>query len=231
MIRIAAILVLFVGSLSAQVYQPVYELACVAGQTPLSNAQTLNPKTGKLRANICIDNSGNYIINTGTPGTAGGLCSNASNQLIACRLSKQDLVANGSATTGTGASQTVYTYSLPSGTLAAGACLGIESAFRHVTGSASITSVLAFGSTTLLTSSFTSVSEGSQRVTVCNKAASTTSQWATALGTNSSSSTGLSDTAPAENTNSGSSIVIALSVTVANTDTWAGKGFRVFLIP
>lgn len=52
---------LFVSPLFAQ---SVYELKCPSGQTSLWNAQTLNPTTGKLRANVCIDNSGNYIINT-----------------------------------------------------------------------------------------------------------------------------------------------------------------------
>lgn len=183
----------------------------------------LSTGTGSQWA-ACPSSTGGVTI----PTSAGGLCSDASSNLIACRLNKQDPQV--SFTTGTASAQTVYTYTMPAATLSAGGCLMIESAMSK-TGSDTLTATLSFGGTTVFTDAAysTSGSQAAQKTIVCNSGASTASQWAQANGSHSGSNTGQQFYTSAIDTTA--AVTITLTATVAATSTWEGRGFRVSLVP
>lgn len=140
-------------------------------------------------------------------------------------LNKQD--PQGSPTTGTGSDQTVYSYSMPGGSLASGKCLNVFFAINHNTGTASLTAKIKFGATTVLSEGFTNTVNWSITAKVCNYAGSVTTQWG--FGPIGGGVVISVASVPAENT--AAAVTILATASVANTDTWTGAGFTVVAEP
>lgn len=126
--------------------------------------------------------------------------------------------------TGTGAAQTVYTYTLPGNTVATGKSLYLRTMFNHNSGTASVTYVLSLNATTLLT--FASSTAGSHviDIDILNTGAATGAVMELFGATS----------APAGQTiGSGlawaSNQVLTLTFNVANTDQVTGQGWKLTL--
>lgn len=126
--------------------------------------------------------------------------------------------------TGTGAAQTVYTYTLPGNTVVTGKSLYLRTMFNHNSGTASVTYVLSLNATTLLT--FASSTAGSHviDIDILNTGAATGAVMELFGATS----------APAGQTiGSGlawaSNQVLTLTFNVANTDQVTGQGWKLTL--
>lgn len=144
-------------------------------------------------------------------------------------LNKQD--TQGSATTGNGTAQTVFTYTMPSGTLGSGKCLNIYAIIQKVTGANTLQPGITFGATTVLLGPSNPVNAGFELYgKVCNNNGSTIAQWGGAHGIGGATVVQASFSSPAENTGS-NSVIITVTANVAAPDTWKGIGFTVTTDP
>lgn len=142
-------------------------------------------------------------------------------------LDKQDVIAGAA---GDGTDKTIYTYSMPSGTLPAGKCVRVTAWGQRTAGAGTPTYKLFFGATAVVTGPVVSPStEARMTATVCNNAGSTTAQWASG---EEADNAGFNPTAttPAENTGSGS-IVIKGTFNISAATSVGGKGWIVELLP
>jgi len=123
--------------------------------------------------------------------------------------------------TGNGADQTVFTYTLPGGTLAKGKGVRIKVWWVHGTGTASVTYKVSFGATAVVNSASAVTGNGYAEATIMNSVASTASQRASSVFTpTGTASTIVSGLNPVETTASG--VVIKFTFNVANTDQLTG---------
>jgi hypothetical protein len=79
---------------------------------------------------------------------------------------------------GSGANQTVYTVSIPGGTMASSECLDITVWYNHSTGSASTTFALDYAGTTITSAAQTASTRLAEIATLCNNPGSTSAQQA-----------------------------------------------------
>lgn len=142
-------------------------------------------------------------------------------------VNKQD--TQGSATTGTGSAQVVFTYTMPANTLAGGKCLNITYYVEKLSGTNIFTPQLTFGATILSTAvNGTGNIVYELTAKVCNNTGSGVAQWA-GFSTKAQNIIGAAYAAPAENT--AGSIVITGTANVSAPDTWKGMGFVVVTDP
>lgn len=169
-------------------------------------------------------------IGTGTPaagkyvdGAAGAWTVLPSNS--ASTLSKQD--AQGSPTTGNGTDQTVYTYSMPGGSLASGKCLDIYFAVNWVASTQTIEAKIFFGGSQIADAAGTSGGNANSMLTakVCNNSGSTTAQWYSSFTLPKSNYTQVLNGTLAVNT--GSAVTIYGTANVPSAQTWQGMGWTV----
>lgn len=136
-----------------------------------------------------------------------------------------------SALVGDGTDKTMYTYSMPAGTLPAGRCVRIKAQFQHTTGSTSTTYKIFFGATVAALGSSTSASMGEATVEVCNDPAGTSTQQGSGaryqFGGTMSALAAISAPAEATATNA---VVIKATFNVASTDQVTPKTWLVELI-
>jgi hypothetical protein len=157
------------------------------------------------------------------------VCSENNSALSACFngeqwLNKQDLIG---AQNGTGADLTVYTYTMPANTLAAGECVEILGWIQRTVGAGAPLFKISFGATAVV--SVTPVGTNNVTVlkaTVCNNAGSTTAQWAVGEDYEGSGAAFATlNTTPAEATTG--AIVIKMTFNVAAGTSMNGRGWLV----
>jgi hypothetical protein len=138
----------------------------------------------------------------------------------------------GAAVVGDGTDKTVFTYTLPAGTLAAGKGVRIVSAFQHSSGTANLSYKLWFGATAVHTQSATSTQVGRLTSYVFNDPGSTTQQQGTvtdAIFGTAPQAPSSTPATPAENT-AANPVVIKLTFNGPNTDQVTPKMWVVELI-
>lgn len=231
----------------------------------LSFTQTLANKTFSLSSNILnngVNTAGHYPRNNGTqyvdspiqtadlPATATNCTGNNFAQGLnaggtpicspggsgAVTLNKQDVTGT---LTGNSADQTVYTYTMPGGTLTSGKCLDINFSAKQLAGATVSTMKVFFGATAVAAPGLADNANGTLfifSVRVCNNTASTTNQWASSINTESFGSAAPPDSfsrvtvsTPTENT--ANPIIIKGTFNVVNTVTLAGEGWTVITEP
>jgi len=162
----------------------------------------------------------NKLVGFNSPFSAGSTALYGSTLTQANSLNNTTLLnAQGTlgAITGDGTDKTLYTYTLPAGTLAAGKGVRITCFYVHGTGTASVTYKLSFGGTAAINTSSAVTGNGCMELVVMNNSASTTAQRASGKFTpTGTASTIVAGIAPAENT--ANAIVIKATFNVANTD-------------
>jgi hypothetical protein len=164
---------------------------------------------------------------TATSATAASWAAQAA-PTSAVILDKQDVLG---ALTGDSTDKTMYTYSMPSGTLAASKGIRVTMYLRHSTGANSVTYKVSFGATAVTVAAVTANTNSMEiHSMVFNNTASTTAQWmaTSVVGVGATGDARIG--APAENTNSGSPIVVKATFNVANTDQVTPQGWLVELI-
>lgn len=115
---------------------------------------------------LATQNHPSMTIN-GTICTLGSTC-NPSGSSGSTLLNSQGPLT---AVTGTGAVATLYTFSIPGGTMGTATCIRAHAEFQHTTGSASITYTWNYAGTTSTSSGSAGLGAGQDSVTICNTGA------------------------------------------------------------
>jgi hypothetical protein len=136
-----------------------------------------------------------------------------------------------SASVGTAADKTLYTYTLPASTLAAGKGLRVKAWFTHSTASASVTYKLFFGATAYVNSATTnSANVLYAEAEIFNNSGATNAQNGNNL-TNLGAPPALNEFAPLTSAiDTTAAVTIQLTFNVAATDQVTGARFQVELI-
>jgi hypothetical protein len=141
-------------------------------------------------------------------------------------LSSQDVIGP---LTGNATDQTVYTFTVPAATLAAGKGVRVTTSFIHGTGTASVTYKLFFGATACVNVASTGTGAGFMTGIITNQPASTTAQRCSFMnGVPGGTLNIVAGNAPAENT--GANVTVKLTFNVAATDQVTGAQFLLELI-
>ena len=202
----------------------------VTGTAPFSIASTTVVPNLNVATVNGVTVSGSASANQVLTASSGSAASWAALPATSKILNKQDILA---AITGDATDKTIYTYSLPSGTLAAAQGIRVTTFGEHTAGTAALVIKFAFGATSMsVTGSTTAAGKYAASVVVFNNAGSTTAQWMASTGFNGAATplTLVNTATPTENTNSGSPIVVKATFNIANTDQVTPRGWLVELV-
>jgi hypothetical protein len=134
------------------------------------------------------------------------------------------------AITGDSTDHTLYSYTMPAGTLPAGRCVRIKAQFQH-TGSVSVTYKVFFGATATASVASTSTSMAQMVEEVCNDPAGTSSQQGGGAQLQTGSSFGtLSGITTASEATATNAVVIKVTFNVAGTDQVTPKMWMVEVV-
>lgn len=138
--------------------------------------------------------------------------------------------AQGSATTGNGADQTLYTFTIPANTVGPGKCIHVKFYALHVSGTASTAIKVIYGATAGANNSHsTSGAIVRQVVDICNNAGVQNTQFANGDDNENNNSVNPSFQAGTGAENFANAITVKGTFNVAATDTWEGKGWYMWL--
>ena len=192
-------------------------------------ASTLQNEIHLIGADPVTNNApitaGNLIYTSGGT-TSGATMTQASSQNNVTLLNSQDVVGP---LTGNSADQTIFTYTLPGKTMAAGKGIRVKVWWVHGTGTASVTYKLSFGATAVVNSASAVTGNGYAEAIIMNQPGVTTDQRASSqfspTGTAAVINAGLH---PVEST--AGNVVVKFTFNVANTDQVTGAQWVVELI-
>ena len=182
--------------------------------------------------NAALANSSTTV--NGQTCALGGSCTITSANVVT--LNKQD--PQGSPTSCNAAPQTIYTYSMPGGTLGTGKCLDVSVAVLRTAGTESMGTSLSFGGTG---PGFTGMTTGgssdffSNTWRVCNNTGSVTAQWASLTSSISDVASVISSTNAgvpiAVNTGNPVTILATITCAASGGASWQGAGWTVVTEP
>ena len=144
-------------------------------------------------------------------------------------LNEQDNTASNALVCSTGTPVTMYTYTMPGGTLGSGKCVQINWGFRHSTGTSASTPTLTFGTSSIATSTSASTNSAALQYTICNKSGSTTTQMGFISGASTFSTGNTTSQFASGADNAGSNITISGAMTCTTGDNFTGSGWIVEL--
>lgn len=198
-----------------------------------ADVETL-PSAGGVAKLLTWDDSDLAVVASGTSGqvlTSNGAAAPTFQTAASAGVQLLNYQQDASALTGDSTDQTIYTYTMPGNTMAAGKCVRITVRTAHTTGSANVTHKLHFGATEVDSTGFTQANNWVLMAYVCNDAGSTSAQQGTVIY-KVRSGTPLDQTAlstPAADTTG--NVVIKATFNVANTDQVTPQFWMVELLP
>lgn len=206
-------------------YLEVRSESCTSGCT-LGASTTQNEVHLINTTDPFTDSGTNNLIFTSGGTMHGATLQGVSSSNAVTLLNLQDVVGP---LTGNAADQTIFTYTLPGKTMAAGKGIRVKVWWIHGTGTASVTYKLSFGASAVVNSASAVTGNGYAEAVIMNQPGSTTGQRASSqfspTGTAAVIQSGLG---PAETTTS--NVTVKFTFNVANTDQVTGAQWVVELI-